>query len=163
MGELFGLNAEYVMIICFACILVLFITIIIISIRLSSLRKRYTKMINGSSVENMEQLLIDMQSALNEQKAESAKASASITSIRQVMMKMTSNIGIRRYNAFNEGASDLSFSMAMLNEEQDGVILTGIHSREQMYVYAKPIAKGQSSYTLSPEEKETITQTLKQS
>lgn len=163
MGELFGLNAEYVILVCFAFILVLFITIIIISIRLSSLRKRYTQMINGSSAENMEQLLIGMQNALNEQKAESVKASANIFSIRQAMTKMTSNIGIRRYNAFNEGGSDLSFSMALLNEEQDGVILTGIHSREQMYVYAKPIAKGQSSYTLSPEEKETITQTLKQS
>ena len=137
--------------------------IIIISIRLSSLRKQYMRMINGSSAENMEQLLIDMQKALNEQKAESVKASASIANIRQPLMKMTSKIGIRRYNAFNDGGSDLSFSIAMLNEEQDGVILTGIHSREQMYVYAKPIAKGQSSYTLSPEEKETITQTLKQS
>lgn len=163
MGELFGLNAEYVMLICFAFILVLFIYVIIISIRLSSLRKRYTRMINGTSAENMEQLLIGMQQALNEQKAESVKASANISDIRQSMMKMTSNIGMRRYNAFNEGGSDLSFSMALLNEEQDGVILTGIHSREQMYVYAKPIAKGQSSYTLSPEEKETITQTLKQS
>ncbi|CAH1230413.1 hypothetical protein PAECIP111891_06670 [Paenibacillus allorhizoplanae] len=163
MGELFGLNAEYVMLICFAFILVLLVMVIIISIRLSSLRKRYTRMINGTSAENMEQLLIDMQNALNEQKAESVKASTQISNIHQSMKKMTSNIKVRRYNAFNEGGSDLSFSLAMLNEEQDGVIITGIHSREQMYVYAKPIAKGQSSYTLSPEEKETLTQTLKQS
>ncbi|CAN7760607.1 DUF4446 family protein [Paenibacillus sp. LjRoot153] len=163
MGELFGLNAEYVMLVCFAFILVLLVMIIIISIRLSSLRKRYTRMINGSSAENMEQLLIDMQNALNEQKVESVKASTQISSIHQSMMKMTSNIKIRRYNAFNDGGSDLSFSLAMLNDEQDGVILTGIHSREQMYVYAKPITKGQSNYTLSPEEKETLTQTLKQS
>ncbi|OAS16801.1 DUF4446 family protein [Paenibacillus oryzisoli] len=163
MGELFGLNAEYVMLVCFAFILVLLVMVIIISIRLSSLRKRYTRMMNGSSAENMEQLLIDMQNALNEQKAESVKASTQISTIQQSMKKMTSNIKVRRYNAFNEGGSDLSFSLAMLNEEQDGVIITGIHSREQMYVYAKPIAKGQSSYTLSPEEKETLTQTLKQS
>ncbi|KRE58479.1 DUF4446 family protein [Paenibacillus sp. Soil750] len=163
MGELFGLNAEYVMLVCFAFILVLLVMVIIISIRLSSLRKRYTRMINGTSAENMEQLLIDMQNALNEQKAESVKASTQISNIHQSMKQMTSNIKVRRYNAFNEGGSDLSFSLAMLNEEQDGVIITGIHSREQMYVYAKPIAKGQSSYTLSPEEKETLTQTLKQS
>lgn len=163
MGELFGLNAEYVVLVCFACIIILFIFLLIVSIRLSSLRKRYMKMINGSSADNMEQILIEMQNALNEQKAESVKASAEITTIRQLMMKMTSSIGIRRYNAFNEGGSDLSFSLAMLNEEQDGVIITGIHSREQMYVYAKPIEKGQSSYTLSPEEKAAITQTLKQS
>ncbi|MGO4498176.1 DUF4446 family protein [Paenibacillus sp. 2RAB27] len=163
MGELFGLNAEYVMLVCFAFILVLLVMVIIISIRLSSLRKRYNRMINGTSAENMEQLLIEMQNSLNEQKAESVKASTQISGIHQSMKKMTSNIKVRRYNAFNEGGSDLSFSLAMLNEEQDGVIITGIHSREQMYVYAKPVAKGQSSYTLSPEEKETLTQTLKQS
>ncbi|WNR44579.1 DUF4446 family protein [Paenibacillus roseipurpureus] len=163
MGELFGLEAEYVMLICFGFMFVLLVYVIIISIRLSSLRKRYMRMINGASVDNMEQLLLQVQEGLNEQKAESAKASASIHSMRQMMMKMTSKVGIRRYNAFNDGGSDLSFTIAMLNEEQDGVVVTGIHSREQMYVYAKPVEKGQSSYTLSPEEREAITQTLKQS
>jgi hypothetical protein len=162
MGELFGLDGGVIVLTCFALIIVLFIFILIVSIKLASLRKRYTQMINGSKAENMEQIIIDMQKGLNEQKAESVATSAKVETIRQALMKTKSKVAIHRYNAFNEGGSDLSFTIAILDEYQDGIILTGIHSREQMYVYAKPVQNAQSTYTLSPEEKEAINQTLKQ-
>ncbi|WP_261303394.1 DUF4446 family protein [Paenibacillus andongensis] len=162
MGELFGIDSGVIVLTCFALIVVLFIFIFIVSIKLSSLRKKYTQMMNGSKAENMEQLLIEMQNGLNEQKAESVATSAKVETIRQALMKTKSKLAIHRYNAFNEGGSDLSFTIAILDDYQDGVILTGIHSREQMYLYAKPIQNAQSTYTLSPEEKEAINQTLKQ-
>ncbi|GGA06628.1 hypothetical protein GCM10008018_60610 [Paenibacillus marchantiophytorum] len=162
MGELFGIDGGFIVLGCFALILVLFIFIIVLFVKLSSLRKQYTQMMNGSKAENMEQLLIDMQHGLNEQKAESQATAAKVETIQNAMLKMKSKVAIHRYNAFNEGGSDLSFTIAILDEYQDGVILTGIHSREQMYLYAKPIQKAQSTYTLSPEEKEAINQTLKQ-
>jgi hypothetical protein len=163
MGELFGLDGGVIVLTCFALIFILFIFVLILTIKLSSLRKQYTQMMNGSKAENMEQLIIEMQQGLNEQKAESVATSAKVETIRQSLMKMKSKIAIHRYNAFNEGGSDLSFTIAILDDYQDGVILTGIHSREQMYLYAKPIQNAQSTYTLSPEEKEAINQTLKQS
>ncbi|KQX54884.1 DUF4446 family protein [Paenibacillus sp. Root444D2] len=162
MGELFGLDGGVIVLACFTLIVVLFIFILVVSIKLASLRKQYTQMMNGSKVENVEQLIIDMQKGLNEQKAESIATSAKVEMIRQALMKTKSKIAIHRYNAFNEGGSDLSFTIAILDDYQDGVILTGIHSREQMYLYAKPIQNAQSTYTLSPEEKEAINQTLKQ-
>ncbi|MGG1550907.1 DUF4446 family protein [Paenibacillus ferrarius] len=162
MGELFGLDAEVagvILLACMALILVLFIVVIIISVRLSKLRKLYTRMMNGSSTENVEQLIGEMQEAINDQKAESQQTSAQLVSIRETMAKMKSKVSIHRYNAFNDRGSDLSFSLAILDDEQDGIVMTVIHSREQMYVYGKPVEKGQSTYTLSPEEKEAITQT----
>lgn len=165
MGELFvGENAEIAGIILLACvalILVLLIMFIVISVRLSKLRKQYMRMMNGTSSENVEQLIGDMQESINTQKAESQVTSAELVSIRKTMAKMKSNVAIHRYNAFNDRGSDLSFSIALLDDEQDGIVMTGIHSREQMYVYAKPVEKGSSSYTLSPEEKEAITRTLR--
>ncbi|MGG1518978.1 DUF4446 family protein [Paenibacillus oryzisoli] len=162
MGELFGWDAEVagvILLACMALILVLFIFVIIISARLSKLRKLYTRMMNGSSADNVEQLIGEMQEAINAQKAESQMTSAQLVSIREIMAKMKSNVSIHRYNAFGDRGSDLSFSLAILDDEQDGIVMTGIHSREQMYVYAKPVEKGQSTYTLSPEEKEAITRT----
>ncbi|MBA2939384.1 DUF4446 family protein [Paenibacillus sp. CGMCC 1.16610] len=163
MGELFGLNGNFVVLAILASILVLFFIIILLSVKLSSLRKRYTQMMNGSSSDNMEQLLIEMQQAINDQKAESAMTSAQVDTIRQSLTKMKSKVAIHRYNAFNDGGSNLSFTIAILDDYQDGVVLTGIHSREQMYLYAKPIQNGQSTYTLSPEEKEAINQSVKPS
>ena len=51
----------------------------------------------------------------------------------------------------------MSFSLAILSEEEEGIVLTGLHNRESSYVYAKPLKDGQSKYPLSPEEKEAVT------
>ena len=61
-----------------------------------------------------------------------------------------------RYSAFKDTGSDLSFAVAMLDENNDGVVFNGIYSREMSNIYAKPVKKGVSEYTLSEEEKEAI-------
>ena len=65
-------------------------------------------------------------------------------------------IGIVRYNAFKDTGSDLSFALAMLDEKNNGVVLNGIYSREMSNIYAKPVEKGKSKYTLSEEEQQAI-------
>ena len=65
-------------------------------------------------------------------------------------------VGIYRYNAYKDTGSDLSFTLAMLDEKNNGVVLNGIYSRDMSNIYAKPIVNGQSKYTLSVEEKEAI-------
>jgi hypothetical protein len=162
MGELFGLDGGMVVLVSLALLVVLFILILILWSKLSKLRKQYLRMMNGSQAENIEQLIIEIQHALNEQKAESSTISAKVHAIREAMTRMKSKVGIHRYNAFAEGGNDMSFTIAILDEHQDGVIMTGIHSREQTYIYAKPIQNAKSTYSLSPEEKEAINQTSKQ-
>lgn len=68
----------------------------------------------------------------------------------------TQKIGIVRYNAYKDTGSDLSFALALLDEKNNGVVLNGIYSREMSNIYAKPVEKGNSSYTLSAEEAEAI-------
>ena len=70
--------------------------------------------------------------------------------------KTIKKVGIVRYNAFKDTGSDLSFTLALLNEYNDGVVLNGIYSRETSNIFAKPIEKGSSKYTLSEEEKQAI-------
>ena len=69
-------------------------------------------------------------------------------------------IGIVRYNAFKDTGSDLSFTLALLNEYNDGVVLNGIYSREMSNIYAKPVKEGKSTYVLSVEEKEAINKAM---
>ena len=78
------------------------------------------------------------------------------------MRKKKGNIGIHRYNAFAERGSDLSFSLAIINDEKDGMVMSGIHGRDNTFVYAKPVKEGQSAYTLTPEEIEAINLALLQ-
>jgi uncharacterized membrane protein len=162
MGEIFGVDGGILILAILALVVILLILIIIVWSKLSSLRKRYDRMLNGSSSTNVEELLIEMQNKLSGHKAQSHEHASRIEEIRETLKKMKSKVGIHRYNAFGDSGSDLSFSVAILDEYKDGILLTGIHSREQTYIYAKPIENGQSKYTLSPEEKETIIQTSKQ-
>jgi hypothetical protein len=159
MGFIADLNQD----ILFYCIVGLFAFVIVLfllnRIQLNKARKRYNQMINGSSPDNVEQLLIAMQNSINELTSQNSKQQGELEQIKNQMRKMKANVKVKRYNAFSEnGGSDLSFSIAILDEDQDGVVLTGIHGREQTFIYAKPIDKGQSTYSLTPEEKAIIDQ-----
>ncbi len=65
-------------------------------------------------------------------------------------------IGLIRYNPFREKGGDQSFSLALLDENDKGFVLTAIHTREGVRVFTKPVIKGESQYQLSDEEKEAI-------
>lgn len=65
-------------------------------------------------------------------------------------------VGIVRYNAFNDVGSDLSFSIALLDSNDNGVVISGIYGRNETATFAKPIMKAQSNYPLSAEEIQAI-------
>lgn len=65
-------------------------------------------------------------------------------------------VGIIRFNPFKEVGGDQSFSVALLDKNDSGVVITSHYSREGNRVYGKPVDKGQSKYLLSKEEKEVI-------
>ncbi len=65
-------------------------------------------------------------------------------------------VGILRYSAFQDTGSDLSFTLALLDEHDNGIVFNGIYSREMSNIYAKPVESGKSKYTLSEEEQVAI-------
>ncbi len=67
-----------------------------------------------------------------------------------------SRIGVIRYDAFNESTGRQSSSVALLDSDGDGVVISAILQREQARVYAKPLRAGESQLELSPEEREAI-------
>jgi uncharacterized protein YjiS (DUF1127 family) len=66
------------------------------------------------------------------------------------------DIGIVRYDALQEMAGQLSFSLALLNAKGDGVVLSSINGRAETRTYAKPIVAGQGDQPLSPEEAQAV-------
>lgn len=72
------------------------------------------------------------------------------------MKNCIQKVGIYRYNAYKDTGNDLSFTVALLNEKNDGVVFNGIYSREMSNIYAKPIIKGESKYRITEEEQEAI-------
>ncbi|MFC1710205.1 DUF4446 family protein [Patescibacteria group bacterium] len=70
-------------------------------------------------------------------------------------------IGIVRFNPFNETGGDHSFTIALLNGKDTGIVLTGLHTRERTRMYLKPIESGKSEYELSSEETKAIAKAKK--
>ena len=71
--------------------------------------------------------------------------------------------GIVRYNPFSGIGSNQSFSVALLDGNNDGIVITSLYAREGNRVYGKPVKKGTSEYSLSNEEKRAIEAALDKS
>lgn len=144
-----------------AVVVILFIIVMVIGVELRRIKRKYNKMINGSGVSDLEQVLADLQSRMNQYHDTQQQQQNVIEMILSKLKQMTAYVSVRRYNAFHEVGNDLSFSIAIVNESRSGVVLTGIHNREDTHIYAKPLENGVSQYILSPEEKEVVNQAVK--
>lgn len=65
-------------------------------------------------------------------------------------------VGMVRFNPFQEVGGDQSFSVALLDGNNDGFVVTSLYTRSENRVYGKPIKGGVSEYSLSNEEKEAV-------
>ncbi|MEK7112902.1 MAG: DUF4446 family protein [Patescibacteria group bacterium] len=65
-------------------------------------------------------------------------------------------VGMVRFNPFKEIGGDHSFSLAILDGRDTGIVITGLHTRERTRIYAKVIKEGKSEFELSDEEKKAL-------
>lgn len=70
------------------------------------------------------------------------------------------NLGVTRYDAFEDMGGKLSFSMALLDDHGNGAVITSINGRTESRAYAKVVEGGASEHNLSPEEREAISEAL---
>lgn len=66
------------------------------------------------------------------------------------------DVGVVRYDALEEMAGQLSFSVALLNAAGDGLVFTSINGRSETRTYAKIVAGGRGVQSLSPEEEQAV-------
>ena len=65
-------------------------------------------------------------------------------------------IGVIRYNPLKEMGGDQSFSIALLDKNDSGFIISALYMREKTRIFAKPIIQGKSKYSLSQEEEKAV-------
>lgn len=126
-------------------------------IKISKLNKKYKNfMLKVGNGKNIEEDLENYMYRVERVEKENGEIKSFIKSIDKDLEKCIQKVGIVRYNAFKDTGSDLSFALALLDENNDGVVLNGIYSREISNIYAKPVQNGKSNYTISEEEQEAI-------
>ncbi|CAH1224420.1 hypothetical protein PAECIP111893_05119 [Paenibacillus plantiphilus] len=137
-------------------VLLLIIRTMLLSSRLKKLSRNYEQFMSGTGVDDLDRVIIEMKERLGQQEQGHRILKETVEAMGLLLKQKRGNIGIHRYNAFAERGNDLSFSIAVINDYEDGMVLSGLHSREQTFVYAKPVKAGQSEYPLTPEEKQAI-------
>lgn len=133
-------------------IILLFIMVVVLFKAVGKVESKYKRLMKGTSNKNLEEMLLERIDSIEETKEKSEKALNECKNLEIKMKECIQKVAIMRYKAFEDVGSDLSFSIAMLDDKNDGVILTGIYGRQESTTYAKPIDKGISRYDLSEEE-----------
>ncbi|ANY73654.1 DUF4446 family protein [Paenibacillus ihbetae] len=162
LNELIMEQLHWFVVVMIMIILILWITVIVQGAKLRGMRRRYDAMMAGSGVEDLESLLVQLKVQIDEIEEGQADHQKMLDSINRKLKGMKSRVGIVRYNAYGERGNEMSFSLAIVSDQEEGIVLTGLHNRESSYVYAKPLKDGQSKYPLSPEEKEALTLALQE-
>ena len=125
--------------------LLLVVLYIINSIKLSKLRKNYSnfmyKLGKGEKIDEMLKQYIEKVDNIHNENKEIEKY---CETLKNKVEDCIYKIGLVRYNAFKDTGSNLSFALAMLNENNDGVVINGIYSRDSSNIYCKTVKGGVS-------------------
>lgn len=138
-------------------VLIMFILYIINFIKLVRIRKEYKNFMNkiGNGT-NLQEILEKHIEKINKTIAKNDELEKFCVKLDTDIKSCIQKIGIYRYNAYMDTGSDLSFTLALLDENNNGVVLNGIYSREMSNIYAKPVENGNSIYKVTEEEQEAL-------
>ena len=131
-----------------AAIFILFILCIVLFVKLNGQKKRYDYFMgsNRRPTHNLEMKIESQYSKLLDM----------VTDMDKTDKSKIQKVGLIRYNPFDEMGGNLCFALALLDGNDNGVVLNGIHSRTGSFTYAKPIEMGVSTYMLSEEELKAV-------
>lgn len=161
-GYLVGTGKETIILSVVAAVLAIqFFFLIFLWLRLGTLSKKYKSFMVGASGVSLEDKLIELLKARTQQEDNIKGLHFSLRELEQDLKYSVQHVGVVRFNAFPDAGSDLSFSIAVLDGNNDGFVLSSIYGRDESRVYAKPITKGISDYLLSDEEKKAIANGLR--
>lgn len=155
-----GIDSDYIVIGMAAVIVILMILVIINIVQMSKLKKRYAIFMKGKNAKSLEDTLIYRLEQVDELIENNAANERNIDTIFKRMKFNFQKYGLVKYDAFQEMGGKLSFSLAMLNEKNDGYIINAVHSREGCYTYVKEIIDGNSIIALAEEEEQALAQAL---
>ncbi|PWM79811.1 MAG: DUF4446 domain-containing protein [Phascolarctobacterium sp.] len=124
---------------------------------LQELKAKYDFFTQGDD-KNWDEILTKTLTEVRAAKADLQKLEQQQQAMREQMKGCVQKVKLMRYNAFTDTGSNLSYSLAVLDENNNGVVLSSLYGREDNRSYAKPVENGKSTYQLSDEEKEVLEQ-----
>lgn len=147
-------------IVMFVLIIILLVLLIFLLIRYNQLNVSYQMFMKGRKAESLEEEIGALFDDIGTLKASTEKNRKDIRKMIENLRECYQRVGIVKYDAFKEMGGKLSFSVALLNDNETGFIINSIHSSEGCYVYTKEIVNGECAISLGDEEKKALTLAL---
>lgn len=154
-----GFDLGYAVIAVGVLFIILLIVLILLIVQISKtgkLKKRLDCFLLGKDGASLEQ---DITSLFKDNKNLKESAENNKKDIRTLYKKLESayqKMGLVKYDAFNQMGGQLSFSLALLDEKNNGFIINSVHSTEGCYSYTKEIKNGECKISLGREEAEAL-------
>lgn len=135
---------------------ILFILLLVNMGKTNRLRKRYEAFMQGKNAESLEETLSTRIQQIDQLIVSEKENRTNIEKISNILLHTFQKVGMVKYDAFHEMGGKLSFSLALLDQENNGFIINAMHSREGCYTYIKEILNGNSIIVLADEEREAL-------
>lgn len=137
-------------------LLVVLILLIMQMNKVKKLKKRMDKFLTGKDGKNLEEKLCSLFEDNKFLKNSTEKNKKDIRVLYKNMESAYQKMGLVKYDAFNQMGGQLSFCLALLDENNNGFIINSVHSTEGCYSYTKEIKQGGSIISLGKEEAEAL-------
>ena len=148
-------DITYIFIAILALILILLILNIVQAVKLKKMTNKYKKFMLGKNAKNLETDIVGLYEDNKFIKLSLEKNGKDIHTLYKRLESTFQKIGIVKYDAFQMGGQ-LSFSLALLDENNNGFVLNSVHSAEGCYSYTKEIKHGECNISLGDEEKQAL-------
>lgn len=158
MEELNLLAGQHIFIITVLLAAVIFILLIMLVMtrkKLAVMQAKYDYFTKGSEA-NIDQVLTRTLQELEKTQEELQQLQQKHGQLREQVKGCIQKVKMERYDAFDAMGGEMSYSILLADENNDGIILTSIYGREDNRCYAKDVKGGKSSYVLAEEEKKLL-------
>lgn len=136
------------------------ILLIITLCKLKKLKRRVDALTRGKDAESMEDSILNFFERIECLEDAEKKMHKDIRDIKENLKITYQKTGLVKYDAFREMSGALSYSLALLDKENNGILISSMYSREGCYTYAKDIVNGECKINLSDEEQEALKQAV---
>ena len=159
--NIFGEHSPIITIALVVMMALLLLMVIIITYILSKQHQRMYRFFGGKARRrNLEIMLDDYLDKVQRIEDKYDEVLALTDDINARMITCIRKVAVMRYNPFEDMGGDHSFVIALLDENDDGVVISSIYNRESSHTYAKQIYQGSHANELTAEEIEVIQQAL---
>ncbi len=151
-----GVDIGYILVGIAGVLLIFMIILIVLIAKYNKLKKRYDRFMKGKNAASLEENVHGVFEDMKLLKTYEDKNKKDIRILYKNMERTFQKLGIVKYDAFNHMGGQLSFSLALLDENNDGFIINSVHSSEGCYSYTKEIKGGTSGISLGKEEQQAL-------